>query len=235
MARKFIEHGHTKANDNIYQKLDTEITQMALAAAKKVARRNFGYTRNDETTHRGRMVILYKMICECKVRRAPWTSALVRRALALEVPLAQFESMTCKEIRVEVQERQGGVLEAPKRCEAGRIEWLETEVRKRAKAAGDKNWEKNLNEMIRATEERGINRKLTALTKGINEGALGQIKVVTHDWFYSIQQRELYHYEAGNFEVFRQKEDNKFYLHHFLKVLPHDALQVLVGKDNDGY
>ena len=67
MARKFIEYGHTKANNKVYQKLDTEITQMALAAAKKVARRNFGYTRNDEMIHHGRMVILYKLICKCKV------------------------------------------------------------------------------------------------------------------------------------------------------------------------
>ena len=180
LAQKFIEHGHTKVNDNVYQKLDTEITQMALAAAKKVARRNFGYTRNDEMIHHGRNVILYKMICECKVRRAPWTSALVQHALALEVPLAQFQSMTCKEIRMEVQKRQSELWEAQKRCEAGRIEWLQTEVREQAKAAGEENREKNLNEMIRATEERGINRKLTAITKEINEGALGRIEVATH-------------------------------------------------------
>ena len=98
---------------------------------------------------------------------------MARRALALEVPLAQFESMTCSEVCREVQKRRAELWEAQKRCEAGRIEWLETEVRKRAEAAGDKNWEKNLNEMIRVTEERGINRKLSAITKVINEGTLG--------------------------------------------------------------
>ena len=59
--------------------------------------------------------------------------------------------------------------------------------------------------------------------------------VVCHNWFYSIQQRELYHYKAGNVEAFSQKGDNKYYLHHFIKVLPKDARQVLVGKDTDGY
>ena len=89
--------------------------------------------------------------------------------------------------------------------------------------------------MIRATEERGINRKSTTITKGINLCTLRQIEGATHDWFYSIQQQELYHYEAGNFEAFSQKGENKFYLHHFLKVLPKDARQVLVGKDTDRY
>ena len=114
LAQKLIEHGHTKANNKVYQKLDTEITQMALAAAKKVARRNFGYTRNDEMIHHGRKVILYKMIHECKVRRAPWISAFVQRALALEVPLAQFESMTCIKVCMEVQERRAELWEAKK-------------------------------------------------------------------------------------------------------------------------
>ena len=101
----------------------------------------------------------------------------------------------------------------------------ETEVKKRAQAAGDNNWENNLTEMIRVAEERSINMKLTAITKGINDGPLDRIEVSTHDWFYSIQMRELYHYKAGNFEMYTQKGENKFYTHHFLKVLPADARQ----------
>ena len=89
--------------------------------------------------------------------------------------------------------------------------------------------------MIRVTEDRGINRKSTAITKGINEGALDQIEVATHDWFYSIKQRELYHYKAGNLEAYSQKGDNKFYSHHFLRVLLSAAQHVLVEKDPEGY
>ena len=112
---------------------------------------------------------------------------------------------------------------------------LENEVKKRALAAGDDNWEKNLNEMIRVAEERSINRKSTSITKGINGGALDRIKVATHDWFHSVQVRELYHYEAGNFEAYPQKGDNKFYSHQFPKPLPADARQVPVRKDSEGY
>ena len=89
--------------------------------------------------------------------------------------------------------------------------------------------------MIQVAEERSINRKLTAITKGINNGALDQIEVATHDWFYSVKMPKLYHYEAGNFKAYPQKGDNKCDSHHFLKVLPADAQQVLVGKDNEGY
>ena len=77
--------------------------------------------------------------------------------------------------------------------------------------------------MIRFAEERSINRKLSAITKGRNDGALDRIEVATHDWFYSVQMRKLYHYKAGNFEAYPQKGDNKFYSHHFLKVLTADA------------
>ena len=47
--------------------------------------------------------------------------------------------------------------------------------------------------------------------------------------------RELYYYEVGNLEAYPQKGDNKFYSHHFLKVLTEDARQVLVRKDSECY
>ena len=181
------------------------------------------------------MGILYKMTLDCKIRRVPPTTALKRRALALKVPLARFNAMTCRDICREVRKRRVELWETQKRCEAARIDWLENEVKKQAQAAGDDNWEKNLNKMIRVAEERSINRKLTAITKGINNGALDQIEMATHDLFYSVQMRKLYHYEAGNFKVYPQKGDSKFYSHHFLKVLLADARKVLVGKDSEGY
>ena len=75
--------------------------------------------------------------------------------------------------------------EAQKRCEAGRAEWLEREVRKRVQAAGDDNWKRNLTEMTRVTERRSINMKLTVITKGNNAVAFDRIKIATHDWFHS--------------------------------------------------
>ena len=103
LASRFVQYRYAQRNDKCYQKLDTEITELALAAAKKVAKRKYGYTRSTILLHYERIVILNKTILDCKPRRVPPTSALLRRTTALEVPLAQFEQMTCREITKEVQ------------------------------------------------------------------------------------------------------------------------------------
>ena len=71
-----------------YQTLDGQITQAALAAANKVAKWKYSYMQNDELVNCGRRMILYKMTLDCKMRQPPPPSVLVRRALALKVPLA---------------------------------------------------------------------------------------------------------------------------------------------------
>ena len=47
--------------------------------------------------------------------------------------------MTCREITKEVQRCRTELREVHKRCDAERVEWLENEVKARAKAAGDEN------------------------------------------------------------------------------------------------
>ena len=195
-----------ETNEKRSQTLDTQITQVALAAAKKVVKKKHGYMQNDELMNCGRRVILYKMTLDCKGRGAPPTSTLVRRSLALEVHIAQLMVMTWIDICREARKWRVKLWDTQKRCETGRIEWLENEVRKRAQAHGDDNWEKNLNEMIRVAEERSTNRKLVSITKGINDGVLDCIEVATHDWFHSVQMRELYHHEAGNLRHTHKRE-----------------------------
>ena len=103
LASRFIKYGYMKRNDICCQKLDTHITSLTLAAAKKVEERKYGYTRSNIILHYGRIVILYKLILNYKLRWVPPTSALLRRATALKVPLAQFEQITCKDITKEVR------------------------------------------------------------------------------------------------------------------------------------
>ena len=139
LASRLLQYGYTKRNDKCYQKLDTHITELALAAAKKVEKRKYGYTQSNILLHHGRMVILYKMILDYKSRRVPPTSTLLRRATTLKVPLAQFEQITCREITKEVQRCKTELWEVQKRCDAEQVEWLENEVKARAKAAGNEN------------------------------------------------------------------------------------------------
>ena len=58
-----------------------------------------------------------------------------------------------------------------------------------------------------------------------------RIEVITHDWFHSKKNNEIYHYDAGNFEAYPATGRGTFHSHHSLKVIPVDATQVLVKKD----
>ena len=62
--------------------------------------------QNDELVNCGRMVILYKMSLDCKIRRAPPTTTLERRALTLKVRLARFNVMTCRDLYREVRKQR---------------------------------------------------------------------------------------------------------------------------------
>ena len=57
LARRFLQEGRIDENEYSYQALDKQITQAALAAAKKVGQRKYGYMRNGKLTICGRMVI----------------------------------------------------------------------------------------------------------------------------------------------------------------------------------
>jgi hypothetical protein len=53
LAAQFTEHGATSQNIRTYKKLDTEIIELTVAAAKKSSRKNFGYTRSIDLTTAG--------------------------------------------------------------------------------------------------------------------------------------------------------------------------------------
>ena len=80
LAASFALTGKTKANIKKYQKLDDQIRETAMAVAKKVGRKKFGYMRSPNITLCGRLLILSKMILDCKSRHAPYTIALIKRA-----------------------------------------------------------------------------------------------------------------------------------------------------------
>ena len=74
-----------------------------------------------------------------------------------------------------------------------------------------------------------LNRKLTAIIKG-PRGVLDRILIPTHDWFFSPQQNELYHYDSGVFEAYPAFDEETFHIHHTIKILPDDAELVTVAR-----
>jgi len=233
LAHAFKRHGGSNKNVAKYQKLDEEIKDIALATAKHVARKKYGYMRSPELVIAGRMLILAKMIQDCRNREAPYTEALLKRAATLQVDLTEFDKMTNKEIRRYTQKVADDLWGAQKTCEKDRAEWLRSEAEARAKV-GDKDSEQELKDMMRIAESRAVNRKLTGILKP-RSGAIDRIQIPTTSWLYSERAREIYHYDQGNFESHPQVEDYIFYGHHSLKVPPQDAVQCSVVKEGDKF
>ena len=81
------------------------------------------------------------------------------------------------------------------------MDWLEKNARNIARAEGELDWKKNMNDMARLAKERGVNRKLMNATKGTHQ-SLDRVKIPKYEWFYSQMTKELYHYDSCVFEAY---------------------------------
>ena len=73
-----------------------------------------------------------------------------------------------------------------------RTEWLKELAKDRAQAEIDPDWESKMKRMVATAEDRAINRKLTAVTKGVHH-QLDRTEIPEHDWYLSPSNNELYH------------------------------------------
>ena len=120
--------------------------------------------------------------------------------------------------------------ERQKESKSLRREWLIIDVKKKAQAAGDQDWERRLRITEKKLEMNAVNLKLTAITKG-PRGALTMIQVPNHDWFYSAAKQELYHYHKGVFEAHPAATDSLFHSHNTRKVPPNEVQAVITERD----
>ena len=235
LAEQLHKFGATKKNVRQYQVVDRDIRHIAVSAAKKTSKKKFGYMRSPQIQESGRMLVVNKMILDCKQRNAPPTQALLTRAETLGVDLQASFQKSYTQQRREVAERHRELKIAQKTCESDRADWLQKEAKARAQAAGDLDWEKNLKRMTEVAESRATNRKLSAITKGCHR-QLDSVKTSSHDWFYSAKANELYHYVSGTFEAHPSMNNQhpQFFSHHTLKVIPPDARLAIVTTNDDG-
>ena len=98
------------------------------------------------------MLIVYRMILDCKSRHAPPTPVLIRNAAALNVDLAKFDTLSRVGLRKEVCKVRAAPWKSQKVYEEARAEWIKKESNERAAAAGDKDWEKRVDEMVLVSE-----------------------------------------------------------------------------------
>eukprot|EP01082_Thalassiosira_pseudonana_P005722 g5250.t1 g5250 contig2:87008-89119(+) len=171
----------------------------------------------------------------CKARREPLSQGCIRSAAKLGINLSEFERLTHANLRAKVMEMRRNLWEVQKECEERRISWLEGLAQDRARAMVENDWERVMRDMIRTTEERRVNRKLTTVIKGGHTG-MNRVQVPLNEWYVSEHSHELYHYNHGCFEAYPLDTDGLYFPHHTLKVLPGDASPVEVKMDhNDRY
>ena len=166
LARDFQKEGKNEKHVVLYNKLDKEIVDGAVAAAKKISRTDFGYMRNPELVKCGQTVLAYKYVLDCVRRRAPATPGLKKLAKELDLDLGKEMKRTVNELIVEVREKRQKHWEAKKVAPESRSSWLEGKAMLRAEAAGEKDWAKRVKRMGEALVSSQSNRKLTVITKG---------------------------------------------------------------------
>ena len=234
LAAEFTEHGPTDTNINTYSKLDTEIIELIKCAAKKTSRKKFGYMRSPDLVQAGQLLMLYKCLLSCKLRRQPLPESCINSAKRLEADITGFEAQSLKQLRKEVYKRRRGLWAVQKECEERRAQWIQQLAEDRTRAAGEEDWEKKMNAMKKTVEDRQINRKLSAVTKGTHS-QLDRIQIPTNEWYYSAKEAELYRYDNGVWEAYprHNRYHDKYLTHHTLKVIPPDAVPVEVAKTRE--
>jgi hypothetical protein len=137
----------------------------------------------------------------------------------LQVDIIELMELESRVFRRRWRRSRELLKERQKESKSLRREWMMNDVKKKAQAVGDQDWERRLDIAEKKLERNAVNRKLTAITKG-PRGALKMIQVPNHDWFYSESTRELYHYHNGVFEAHPAATETLFHSHHTRKVLP---------------
>eukprot|EP00956_Cyclotella_meneghiniana_P000053 scaffold113_cov50-Cyclotella_meneghiniana.AAC.2 len=138
LAAAFSEHGATDMNIATYQTLDKQIMEIVKCSMKKAARKDFGYMRSPDLTTAGQMLMLYKCIHSCKLRRQDAPQSLVKSAARLEVNIQDAMLMTVSQLRKAVTRRRKELWAIQKDCEQRRSNWIATLAEDRARAAGDR-------------------------------------------------------------------------------------------------
>ena len=227
-----MTHRLTQDNVRVYQQIYNNFLELAGAQAAATAKRKFGYERLQELTTKGQQLLIHKNILDCKNQHAPLTTSILKCSEKMKVNPMWILALPTKDIQKEVTRPRKELWTTQKSSAEARMEWLHQIAQDRSRAEGNPDWEAKMKQMLKDAQERSINRKLTAATKGVY-GPLDTIQIPTHEWFLSPQQNELYQYEHGSFKAYPADSIiSTFYTYHTLKVLPTDAVLVDVELDS---
>ncbi len=95
-------------------------------------------------------------------------------------------ALPTKEIRKEVTRLRKELWTTHKSSAEARMEWLRQIAQDQSRSEGNPDWEAKMKQMLKDTQERSINRKLTTTTKEVYR-PLDTIQIPAHEWFLSPQ------------------------------------------------
>ena len=241
LYRRFQEEGPSTELEKLYNILDKEIQEQLLHVAKTIVRKKYGYSRSPELCYAGQMVNFWKSMYFSKRNKRRPPREAYRLADILGLSVHQECKLTRDQMRKTVADSVMALREAQYKASELRQEWIERNSQDIAKAAGEPDWRRHMEKMLRDEREREINRKLTAITKGIHQ-SLDWIEIPTGQWYYSHEKKEIYKYDSGVFESYAAYSPSpslipthptKFYKHHHLKVPHKDIVEAQVEEQDD--
>jgi hypothetical protein len=231
LASAFVTSGATDTNIATFHRLYQQFLELSQSAAKTAGRKKYGYKRSPALVHAARMKCAYKMILDCKLRKAGPSPALIRYCTSLDIDATSILTSNSERIlRKTVRQLGKELWECQKAAESLREEGLQKAAQNSARIAAIPDWERKMAAMIKTTKDNAVNRKLSLITKG-RRGVLDRIQIPTHTWFYSPSKQELYHYDSGVFEAYPAFDKLSFCRHHTLKVPASDIALVEVQLD----
>jgi hypothetical protein len=99
LATLFEQVGPTLENIHTYNSLYKEFLDAAKASSKMVGQKKFGYMWSGNLTTKGRTLILYKRMLDCKRRRAVATPTIISQCTVLNIDPSIFNTLSEQELR----------------------------------------------------------------------------------------------------------------------------------------
>ena len=166
LAVKFETFGADEGNLSIFHNLDTEIKDCILAAAKSVAKSKFGYQRSPSLTGPGLKLHFWKAVRSLKAINNPLGQKQMDQAEECGIDLYEVELMSKPEVKRKIRSTRHELWDSQKEADEKRIEWLDQNAQHIARAAGEVDWKKKMEDMKRRAQLRTVNRKLTNAIQG---------------------------------------------------------------------
>jgi hypothetical protein len=132
-----------------YNNLDREIGKRIIQCAKRFIKKKYGYSRSPELGAAGMVLNFWKSVLSSKQRQKTIPQATVRLAEKLAVPLITVNTMPRGTAKRQVRAAREELTDVQHNASQKRQGWLERNAQDEARAAGEPDWRKHMENMMR--------------------------------------------------------------------------------------